>query len=247
MNVTVLKAGHHGSASSTGTALLDAASPKAVIVSSSWNNQYGHPANETLERLAARNLPTYWTATHGDIVLTSNGTQVAVKTQQAAPTAPMELREGEPVEPGTSSPVEVRTVLRGSGDWQAPTTTTSPTSTTTVADGGVDPTALNVVDIQAEPPANQSSTDEYVVFKNTGNATLDLSGWTVSDSADHTYTIPDGVTLDAGETLTLHTGSGTNTDTDLYWNRGSAIWNNGGDTIIVTTDTGTEAVRTTYE
>lgn len=247
LNVTVLKAGHHGSASSTGTALLDAAAPKAVIVSSGWNNQYGHPANETLERLAARNLPTYWTATHGNIVLTSNGTQVAVKTQQAAPTAPMELREGEPVEPRTSSPVEVRAVLRGSGDWQTPTTTTSPTSTTTVADGGVDPTALNVVDVQAEPPANQSSTDEYVVFKNTGNATLDLSGWTVSDSADHTYTIPDGVTLDAGETLTLHTGSGTNTASDLYWNRGSAIWNNGGDTIIVTTDTGTEAVRTTYE
>ncbi|GGL39688.1 hypothetical protein GCM10009037_24290 [Halarchaeum grantii] len=47
--------------------------------------------------------------------------------------------------------------------------------------------------------------------------------------------------------MTLHTGSGTNTDADLYWNRGSAVWNDGGDTIIVTTDTGTEAARTTYE
>ncbi|GGL41457.1 competence protein [Halarchaeum grantii] len=205
LNVTVLKAGHHGSASSTGTALLDVASPKAVIVSSGWNNQYGHPATETLERLAARDLPTYWTATHGTIVLTSNGTTVTVKTQQAAPTDPMALRDGEPIEPGTLTGVEIRAVLRGSGDWQAPTTTTSTDSTTTVADGGVDPTTLDVVDVQANAPEGQPATAEYVVFKNTGNATLDLGGWTVADSADHTYTIPDGVTLPPNETITLHT------------------------------------------
>jgi len=59
--------------------------------------------------------------------------------------------------------------------------------------------------------------DEYVVFENTGDAALDLSGWTVSDEADHTYTFPEGVTLDAGAQVTLRTGSGTDDETDLYW------------------------------
>lgn len=39
---------------------------------------------------------------------------------------------------------------------------------------------------------------EYIVFKNAGDSALDMSGWTVSDEADHTYTVPLRFTLDAG-------------------------------------------------
>lgn len=87
--------------------------------------------------------------------------------------------------------------------------------------------------------------DEYIVLKNTGDVALDLSGWTVRDEVDHTYTIR-GVTLDPGATLTLYTGTGESTGTDLYWGSGSPIWNNGGDTITVTNANGTTVVEREY-
>ena len=88
--------------------------------------------------------------------------------------------------------------------------------------------------------------DEYIVFENTGDDTLDVSGWTVADDAGHTYTIPDGVTIGPEATLTLRTGSGTDTETELYWGSGSPIWNNNGDTVIVTTDDGERVVEERY-
>jgi len=58
--------------------------------------------------------------------------------------------------------------------------------------------------------------------------------------------VPEGVSLDPGETVTLHTGSGTDTATDLYWGSGSPVWNNGGDTVFVTTDDGELVVEESY-
>jgi competence protein ComEC len=49
----VLKAGHHGAASSTGLALLERTQPRLVLVSCGRHNAFGHPARVTLERLAA--------------------------------------------------------------------------------------------------------------------------------------------------------------------------------------------------
>lgn len=76
--------------------------------------------------------------------------------------------------------------------------------------------------------------------------TLDLGNWTVADAVDNVYTVPAGVTLGPNETVRLHTGSGTDTATDLYWGAGSPVWNNGGDTVIVTTDEGEAVLRETY-
>ncbi len=47
----LLVAGHHGSAYSTGLALLSATQPKAVVISVGEDNSYGHPAGELLYRL----------------------------------------------------------------------------------------------------------------------------------------------------------------------------------------------------
>lgn len=50
--VDVLLLGHHGSKYSTSTELLNIVLPKFVIVSAGAKNTYGHPAPETLERVA---------------------------------------------------------------------------------------------------------------------------------------------------------------------------------------------------
>jgi len=49
----VLKAGHHGSGSSTGATFLARLSPLHAAVSCGARNPYGHPAPGTLARLAA--------------------------------------------------------------------------------------------------------------------------------------------------------------------------------------------------
>ncbi|WP_373689827.1 lamin tail domain-containing protein [Halocatena marina] len=107
---------------------------------------------------------------------------------------------------------------------------------------------LSIAQINADAAGNDNDNlnDEYVVFENTGSSTLDLSGWTVSDEAGHTYTFPSGASLAAGETVTLHTGSGSDTTSDRYWGASGAIWNNGGDTVSVNDDSGTLVTSETY-
>jgi hypothetical protein len=47
--------------------------------------------------------------------------------------------------------------------------------------------------------------------------------------------------------VTLHTGSGADTDTDLYWGSDAAIWNNGGDTIYVYDESGETVIERSYD
>ena len=83
------------------------------------------------------------------------------------------------------------------------------------------------------------------MFENTGDSTLDLTGWTVSDAAGHSYTFR-GVTLASSGTVTLYTGSGQDTSSKVYWGSVSAIWNNSGDTIVVTTASGRTVIKRSY-
>ena len=52
-DIDILVAGHHGSASSTSAALLRTVAPEKVVISVGANNRYGHPAEETLQRITA--------------------------------------------------------------------------------------------------------------------------------------------------------------------------------------------------
>lgn len=252
LNVTVLKTGHHGSESSTGDALLDAATPKTVVVSSAFDSQYGHPSEATLDRLAQRSIPTYWTATHGTVVLTSDGRAVEIATQSAAPTEPARLRVGDPVELGSDAPAVRRAVVTADGAVRTATdggtTTTTATADATATAAATTADSLDIVQIHADAAGSEfeNLNDEYVVFETTGDQPLDIGGWTVSDEAGHSYTIPPGTTLAPGDRITLHTGSGSDTATDLYWDRDSPVWNNAGDTVIVRTDDGTLVEEESY-
>jgi hypothetical protein len=88
--------------------------------------------------------------------------------------------------------------------------------------------------------------DEYITYENTGDGELDLSGWTVTDDSGTTYRFPDGFTLEPGAQVTLYTGSGTDTDTELYWGQASEVWNNGADTMTVANANGETALQRSY-
>ncbi|MDY7081134.1 MAG: lamin tail domain-containing protein [Halobacteria archaeon] len=108
---------------------------------------------------------------------------------------------------------------------------------------GIDIKSLHV---DAEGNDHENLNDEYIVFENTGSESLDLSRWTVTDEAGHRYTIPSGVSLGSGESLTLRTGNGKDSGDELYWGADSAIWNNGGDTVILRNNSGSVVLREDY-
>ena len=67
--VEVLAAGHHGSKYSTSQALLDQIQPDYVLISVGADNRYGHPAQGTLERIAASGAQIYRTDLSGNVTV----------------------------------------------------------------------------------------------------------------------------------------------------------------------------------
>ena len=61
-------AGHHGSKYASGDALLDALGAETAVISCGWNT-YGHPTQETLDRLAAHGLEIRRTDLDGSVTL----------------------------------------------------------------------------------------------------------------------------------------------------------------------------------
>lgn len=70
----VLKAGHHGSRTSTGEAILRAADPTYVVVSAGKDNSYGHPHEEMLIRAREAGATVLSTIESGTITFESDGT-----------------------------------------------------------------------------------------------------------------------------------------------------------------------------
>lgn len=70
-DLEVLVAGHHGSRRSTSQELLETLRPETAIISVGANS-YGHPADETLRRLADSGAAIYRTDKQGTIHLTVN-------------------------------------------------------------------------------------------------------------------------------------------------------------------------------
>jgi len=68
----VLKVGHHGSRYSTTEAFLNAVSPSIAVISAGEDNQFGHPHQETLDKLLGRGINVYATYQSGTIVMSAN-------------------------------------------------------------------------------------------------------------------------------------------------------------------------------
>ncbi len=88
--------------------------------------------------------------------------------------------------------------------------------------------------------------EEYVTFRNTSEDALDLSEWVVENDDGERFVFPEGFELDAGQHVTLHSGSGTDSETDVYWGVDSEVWDDAGDTITVRTPDGREVLQEPY-
>lgn len=77
---TVLKVGHHGSSSSTGTSFLSEVRPDVAVIEVGAGNAYGHPTQKTLSALQNIGTKIYRTDTNGNIVVTTDGQTYSVST-----------------------------------------------------------------------------------------------------------------------------------------------------------------------
>lgn len=107
-----------------------------------------------------------------------------------------------------------------------------------------------VLEVRADAPGDdgRNPNGEWLDIRNASSGPLDLSGWTVRDgSASKRYRFDDGTTVASGATLRLRSGCGTDSATERFWcHRGSAVWNNGGDTAMLLDAEGRIVVRHRY-
>ncbi len=75
----VLKAGHHGSKTSTSEEFVSAVSPKYAVISSGKDNRYGHPHKEVLDSLTKFGSQILRTDEVGRIVFESDGVNLRIK------------------------------------------------------------------------------------------------------------------------------------------------------------------------
>ena len=78
----VLKAGHHGSSTSSSRAFLQAVRPRYAVISCAAGNSYGHPHRETLEAFADMGVQVLRTDTQGSILLNASGGNIDVYTER---------------------------------------------------------------------------------------------------------------------------------------------------------------------
>ncbi len=78
--------------------------------------------------------------------------------------------------------------------------------------------------------------DEYVLIKNQGPGSQDMTNWVLTDDDDHFYRFPDDFILPAEASVRVWTktdaGAEADTDTEfhLYWGRSDPVWGNQSDT-----------------
>ena len=79
--VDLLKVGHHGSKNSSCDQFLSNLSPKIAVISCGYGNSYGHPHQDTLDRLHKVNSKIYRTDLNGDMVFYFDGSKIYTKNR----------------------------------------------------------------------------------------------------------------------------------------------------------------------
>ncbi|WP_313893836.1 MBL fold metallo-hydrolase [Psychrobacillus sp.] len=103
ISASVLKAGHHGSNTSSSASFIKAVKPSTTILSYGKDNSYGHPHAEVVKNLTAISSKIYKTATDCNITVSTNGSTHAVsnsckKTESKPVEKPVEIPIEKPVE-----------------------------------------------------------------------------------------------------------------------------------------------------
>jgi len=172
-----------------------------------------------------------------------DGNSTINNTPPAEPTPDTSASNLSDVTNGTNVPVPPTPTNNGTNATIPPTPTnngTNVTVPTTPVNNGTNATNatnttvpltnsiyISKLDVGA---SGETANQEYVQITNVGTAAVNMKNWAIKDTgAKHTYLFP-AYTSNAKSTVTLRSGTGTNTANTLFWNKLSFIWNNNGDT-----------------
>ncbi|MFF6016308.1 MBL fold metallo-hydrolase [Lysinibacillus fusiformis] len=84
VTATILKAGHHGSNTSSSEEFIRTVKPEVTILSYGEDNKYGHPHAEVVDRLQAMGSNIYATAESGTIIVATDGVNYTVNGKEAS-------------------------------------------------------------------------------------------------------------------------------------------------------------------
>lgn len=82
LSADVLKAGHHGSSTSSSDKFLKAVHPRFAAISVGADNDYNHPHPETIKRLKKNKIIFYQTNLSGSVRFYSDGNAIEVKAEK---------------------------------------------------------------------------------------------------------------------------------------------------------------------
>ncbi|MGE7692194.1 MBL fold metallo-hydrolase [Lysinibacillus sp. NPDC097214] len=82
VKATILKAGHHGSNTSSSAEFIQKVHPEVTILSYGEGNKYGHPHAEVVERLQAIGSKIYATAEVGTVIVSTDGVNYDVNSKE---------------------------------------------------------------------------------------------------------------------------------------------------------------------
>lgn len=86
--------------------------------------------------------------------------------------------------------------------------------------------------------------DEFVTFRNICKAKINMTGWTVQDSAG-IYVFPEFV-LGPEAAVTLYSGQGQDSELNLYWNSEVPVWDDTSDTLYLRNPNGNLIIKRHY-
>lgn len=81
---TILQLAHHGSNSSSTLAFLESVRPEIAVFSAGFHNDYGHPHDAVIDRLALLGIPVYGTSVHGTVQVFTDGFTYRVDLERHA-------------------------------------------------------------------------------------------------------------------------------------------------------------------
>jgi endonuclease G len=217
----------------TATQLIAVTIPNTNTVVSDWATY--RTSVDCIEQLTGYDLLAALDDAVEPILEAQGGTcTVAVSYRLLIPMAHNTVAAPQPSPTTTSTPTSAPTT----------TPTTSPTVTPSPTMTGTPVMEITIVEVLADPPGIDAD-GEYVRIRNNGSNAVTMTSWTLRDLANTVFTFP-AFTLAAGAEVRVWVKVGVDDSANLYWGRGSAVWNNDGDTAILRDANGIEVARFSY-
>ena len=104
--------------------------------------------------------------------------------------------------------------------------------------------AVWIKQINFDPPGRDLD-NEWVEIRNDTAGAVDMHNWTLRDAKNHTFKFP-AFDLPAGASVKVWTTHGRGDVANLFWKRGSAVWNNKGDRAVLRDEKGADVARYAY-